>query len=143
MPNYQNALSQPIFKTISQAADALGVETYVIGGFVRDYILKRDTSKDIDVVAVGSGITLARKVSQLLPNTPKVQVFKTYGTAMLRYNDIEIEFILNGELQKFNSEIIKVDKSNDLAMTTSVSPALMFVCSFNILTSLDVSSSSS
>ena len=76
MPNYQNALSQPIFKTISQAADALGVETYVIGGFVRDYILKRDTSKDIDVVAVGSGITLARKVSQLLPNTPKVQVFK-------------------------------------------------------------------
>ncbi|WP_299209455.1 HD domain-containing protein [uncultured Dokdonia sp.] len=93
MPNYQNALSQPIFKTISQAADALGVETYVIGGFVRDYILKRDTSKDIDVVAVGSGITLARKVSQLLPNTPKVQVFKTYGTAMLKSGQTEVEFV--------------------------------------------------
>ncbi len=93
MPNYQNALSQPVFKTISQAADALELETYVIGGYVRDYILKRGTAKDIDVVAVGSGIELARKVSQLLPNKPKVQVFKTYGTAMLKSGQTEVEFV--------------------------------------------------
>ncbi|WP_299679755.1 HD domain-containing protein [uncultured Dokdonia sp.] len=93
MPTYQNALSDPIFKTISQAADALALESYVIGGFVRDYILKRGTAKDIDVVAVGSGIELAQKVSQLLPNRPKVQVFKTYGTAMLRSGNTEVEFV--------------------------------------------------
>lgn len=93
MPNYQNALSDPIFKTISQAADALDLETYVIGGFVRDYILQRGTAKDIDVVAVGSGIALARKVSELLPNKPNVQVFKTYGTAMLKSGQIEVEFV--------------------------------------------------
>ena len=93
MPNYQNALSQPVFKTISQAAEALELETYVIGGYVRDYILKRGTAKDIDVVAVGSGIELAQKVSQLLPNKPKVQVFKTYGTAMLRTGQTEVEFV--------------------------------------------------
>ncbi|MGB1270233.1 MAG: CCA tRNA nucleotidyltransferase, partial [Flavobacteriaceae bacterium] len=65
---------------------------YVIGGFVRDIILERPC-KDIDVVAIGSGIELAQKVASLLPNSPKVQVFNTYGTAMLRTDDIEIEFV--------------------------------------------------
>ena len=65
----------------------------MIGGFVRDILLNRDHKKDIDIVAIGSGIDLALKVSELLPNKPKVQVFKTYGTAMLRYDDIEIEFV--------------------------------------------------
>ena len=65
----------------------------MIGGFVRDLILDRDFKKDIDIVAVGSGIELALKVSQLLANKPKVQVFKTYGTAMLRFEDTEIEFV--------------------------------------------------
>ena len=65
----------------------------MIGGFVRDLLLNRDFKKDIDIVAVGSGIELALKVSQLLPNKPKVQVFKTYGTAMLRFEDTEIEFV--------------------------------------------------
>ncbi len=91
--NLKNALNNPIFNTISHAADDLQLETYVIGGFVRDYILKRGEVKDIDVVAVGSGIKLARKVSELLPNKPKVQVFKTYGTAMLRSNQIDVEFV--------------------------------------------------
>jgi len=90
---YKDALLHPIFNYISQAADNLQLETYVIGGFVRDYFLKRGTHKDIDVVAVGSGIELALAVSELLPNKPKVQVFKTYGTAMLRYKDIEVEFV--------------------------------------------------
>lgn len=91
--NYKEALSNPIFKTIQQAAKELQLDSYVIGGFVRDFILKRGTAKDIDVVAVGSGIELAEKVASLLPNQPKVQVFKTYGTAMLKTDDVEVEFV--------------------------------------------------
>ena len=91
--NYTDALSNPIFKTISKATDELALESYVIGGFVRDYILQRGKEKDIDVVAVGSGITLAKKVAQLLPNNPKVQVFKTYGTAMLKVGQTDVEFV--------------------------------------------------
>lgn len=90
---YKEAISSEIFKTISKASKELNIDSYVIGGFVRDYFLKRGTAKDIDVVAVGSGIDLAQKVSKLLPNKPKVQVFKTYGTAMLRFKDVEIEFV--------------------------------------------------
>jgi tRNA nucleotidyltransferase/poly(A) polymerase len=91
--NYKESLNNKIFEVISQASQELGIDSYVIGGFVRDLILKRDFKKDIDIVAVGSGIELALKVSTLLPNKPKVQVFKTYGTAMLRYEDTEIEFV--------------------------------------------------
>lgn len=91
--NYKEALNHSIFEIVAQAAQKLGVDAYVIGGFVRDYILQRDSKKDIDIVAVGSGIDLALEVSELLPNKPKVQVFKNYGTAMLRFNDIDIEFV--------------------------------------------------
>ena len=90
---YKDALKHPIFEYISKASSNLQLETYVIGGFVRDYFLKRGTPKDIDIVAVGSGIDLANEVSKLLPNKPKVQIFKTYGTAMLRFDDMEIEFV--------------------------------------------------
>ncbi len=91
--NHKQALKHNVFKIISQSAKKLNLDCYVIGGFVRDYLLQRGTPKDIDIVAVGSGITLAKEVSKNLPNLPKVQVFKTYGTAMLKYNDIEIEFV--------------------------------------------------
>ncbi|MDN3665391.1 CCA tRNA nucleotidyltransferase [Algibacter miyuki] len=91
--NYKEALSHPIFKVISQSAKELNLDSYVIGGFVRDFILKRGNAKDIDVVAIGNGINLAKQVAKNLPNKPKVQVFKTYGTAMLMFNDIEIEFV--------------------------------------------------
>ena len=90
---YKEAISNKIFEYITQATEELQLESYVIGGFVRDFILQRGNAKDIDVVTVGSGIELAQKVASLLPNTPKVQVFKTYGTAMLRYQDIEVEFV--------------------------------------------------
>lgn len=90
---YTKELDNPIFKIIAQASQELKLESYVIGGFVRDIILNRDHKKDIDIVAVGSGIELALKVSSLLPKKPKVQVFKTYGTAMLRFEDTEIEFV--------------------------------------------------
>lgn len=91
--NYSEALSLPIFKIVAQAAEELGFPAYVIGGFVRDYLLGRSGKKDIDIVAVGSGIDLALKVAELIPHRPKVQVFKNYGTAMLRYNDMDIEFV--------------------------------------------------
>lgn len=91
--NFKKAISLPAFEYISQASESLQVETYVIGGYVRDFLLDRDKPKDIDIVAVGSGIDLANKVADLLPFNPKVQVFKTYGTAMLKIKDLEIEFV--------------------------------------------------
>lgn len=101
--NYNKALNNPIFEIIAKASQQLTVESYVIGGFVRDYILGRESKKDIDIVAVGSGIELALKVSSLLPSKPKVQVFKTYGTAMLRYKDIDIEFV-GARKESYNKE---------------------------------------
>jgi len=101
--NYIKALQNPIFKIIAQASQELNVDSYVIGGFVRDYLLHRDFKKDIDIVAVGSGIELALKVSELIPNKPKVQVFKNYGTAMLRYNEIDIEFV-GARKESYNQE---------------------------------------
>ena len=91
--NYKEAIADNIFSIISNASEKLNVKSYVIGGFVRDFILQRGIPTDIDIVAVGSGIDLAKKVASLLPNRPKVQVFKTYGTAMLRFNDVELEFV--------------------------------------------------
>lgn len=91
--NYKNALSHNIFKVISEAAKDLNLNAFVIGGFVRDFLLNRGSHKDIDIVAIGSGIELAKAVAKKLPNQPKVQIFKTYGTAMLRFEDLEIEFV--------------------------------------------------
>jgi len=91
--NYKDALTHPVFKTIATASEELGLSSYVIGGFVRDFLLKRGNAKDIDVVTIGNGIALAKKVANLLPNKPKVKVFKTYGTAMLETGDIEVEFV--------------------------------------------------
>lgn len=91
--NHKSALQDPVFRVISKAAAQLQLETYVIGGYVRDYILQRGDAKDIDIVAVGSGIALAKKVAEILPGKPKVTVFKTYGTAMLKSGGIELEFV--------------------------------------------------
>ena len=91
--NFSNALQNPVFKTVSKSASNLGLESYVIGGLVRDYIMNRGDAKDIDIVAVGSGIELAQEVSRLLPGKPKVSVFKNYGTAMLKTGSMELEFV--------------------------------------------------
>lgn len=86
-------LSHPIFKIVKQAAHNIGVECYTIGGFVRDIFLERD-SKDVDIVAIGSGIELAKEVARLLPNKPEVSYFKNFGTAMLKTKDHwDIEFV--------------------------------------------------
>ena len=91
--NYKHALTLPLFQVISESAGQLGIDCYVVGGFVRDFILERGREKDIDIVAVGSGIELAKRVAKNLPNTPKIQIFKTYGTAMIRYEGVELEFV--------------------------------------------------
>lgn len=81
-----------VFKKIAHAAEELGVPCYVIGGFVRDKIIGRPT-KDADIVCVGDGITLAHKVAERFQPSPKVAFFKTYGTAQIRLDDWEIEFV--------------------------------------------------
>jgi len=91
--HFEQALKNPIFKTIASCAAALETPCYVVGGYVRDFILCRDTGQDIDVVAIGNGIKLAESVAKALPNAPKVSIFKTYGTAMLRFKGIDLEFV--------------------------------------------------
>lgn len=91
--NYQEALDQhPIFDTLAKAAKKLNYPTYIIGGWVRDLLLKRP-SKDIDVVCQGSGIELARAAAQLLNPKPKVSFFKNFGTANFRFGEYEVEFV--------------------------------------------------
>ncbi|HEY4650563.1 MAG TPA: HD domain-containing protein [Pontibacter sp.] len=82
----------PVFDVVAAAAAELSVDAYVIGGFVRDLVLKRP-SKDIDVVCIGDGIALAELVSKKLPHKPRVSVFKNFGTAMLRSGEWEVEFV--------------------------------------------------
>lgn len=87
------ALKKPIFKIISDCSESLNVASYVVGGYVIDIILSGKKSNDIDIVAIGDGIELAKAVSNALPNKPKVSVYKTYGTAMICHNNIDLEFV--------------------------------------------------
>ena len=108
--NLANHLQHPVFETIARVAAREGTETYVIGGFVRDLLLPERVpgkragegmdepqravpAKDIDIVAVGSGIGLAGKVKQALPGEASLTVFKNFGTAMLKWGETEIEFV--------------------------------------------------
>lgn len=87
------AIEQNIFHTISRSALEIQQDVYVIGGYVRDFLLNERCSKDIDVVTTGSGVMLAKQVSQNLNPQPKLTIFKRFGTAMLRYKGREIEFV--------------------------------------------------
>ncbi len=90
-PNMQQHLKHPIFNIISSVADKYDKETYVIGGYVRDALLKRPTH-DVDILVIGSGIEFAKLVSHKL-GSPKVSVFKTFGTAMFRHQRLDVEFV--------------------------------------------------
>ena len=85
-------LKLKIFDVISKVSDEMQQESFVIGGYVRDIFLDRP-SKDIDVVTLGSGIELANAVAKNLKSKPAVNVFKNFGTAMLKYESFEIEFV--------------------------------------------------
>lgn len=84
--------SDPVFSWIGETADELGVECYVVGGYVRDLFLQRP-SKDIDVVVVGSGIGMAQALGRRLGKQAHVSVFKHFGTAQVKYKEIEVEFV--------------------------------------------------
>jgi len=88
----KDKLSGKIFETISLVADNMALECYVIGGYVRDIFLHRP-SKDIDVVTVGKGINLAEAVARQLGDKVHLSVFKNFGTAQLKYKDVEVEFV--------------------------------------------------
>lgn len=90
--NLGGSLEHSIFSTVGKVADALGVEAYVVGGFVRDIILKR-ASKDIDFVCIGSGIALAEAVAAKLGPKVHVSFFKNFGTAQIRIDEMEVEFV--------------------------------------------------
>ena len=85
-------LNQELFHQISEAADRLGVECYVVGGYVRDIFLERP-SNDIDVVVVGSGISVAQELKRMLGRKAHLSVFKNFGTAQVKFHDTEVEFV--------------------------------------------------
>lgn len=87
------AIQNPIFEIIEKASASLNLKSYVIGGFVRDFLLERGIPKDIDVVALGSGIDLAKEVASNIEKKTKISVFKNFGTAMIRFEDLEVEFV--------------------------------------------------
>lgn len=90
--NLSSSLTHPVFKTIGSVADTAGVEAFVVGGYVRDILLKRE-SRDIDFVCVGSGIALAGQVAQALGPDVRVNVYKNFGTAQLALEDYNLEFV--------------------------------------------------
>ena len=97
MRNLTNAqlatlLDKDIFHKISEASDKLGVECYVVGGYVRDLFLERP-SNDIDVVVVGSGIQVATELKNILGKKAHISVFRNFGTAQVKYRDTEVEFV--------------------------------------------------
>jgi poly(A) polymerase len=98
----QQHLKHPIFKVVSESAAELNIPAYVIGGWVRDLILNRPC-KDIDIVAIGSGIDLAEDVAKKLGNQYQVHVFKNFGTAQIKYEDYDIEFV-GARKESYHSE---------------------------------------
>jgi putative nucleotidyltransferase with HDIG domain len=87
-----NPRETELLKAVAEAAAKIGVPAFAVGGFVRDKILNRPT-KDIDVVCIGDGMVLAQAFSKLFHPTPPVSLFKTFGTAQVKFDDIEIEFV--------------------------------------------------
>ena len=88
-----NSLNLDIFKIISEASHDLKIDAYVVGGFVRDLIINKSVKKDIDIMCVGSGIDLAKAVQEKINPKAKVSIFKRYGTAMVTFNDYQVEFV--------------------------------------------------
>jgi putative nucleotidyltransferase with HDIG domain len=90
--NLSSSLTHPVFKIVGTVADAADVQAFVVGGYVRDILLNRN-SKDIDFVCVGSGIELAEKVAEALGPKVRVNVYKNFGTAQISMDDLDLEFV--------------------------------------------------
>lgn len=91
--NHKEALNNPVFKTLNQVSESMGLSSFVIGGFTRDYLLGKENPKDIDIVVIGSGIDFAKEVSKALKGSSEISIFKNYGTAMIKYKDVILEFV--------------------------------------------------
>ena len=91
--NYARLLRDRIFSRVGKVADQLGVEAYVVGGYVRDAMLRRGELNDIDFVTVGSGINLAAAVARELGKGTHIGIFRTYGTAQVQRGRLELEFV--------------------------------------------------
>lgn len=89
----EKALIHPIFELVRETSEELGRESYVVGGYVRDFLLTGEWKTDIDFVTVGSGVELAQKVHSKAKGASKLSVFKRFGTAMFRWQGVEIEFV--------------------------------------------------
>ena len=85
-------IDKDIFHKISDAADKLGLECYVVGGYVRDLFLERP-SNDIDVVVVGSGISVANELKKIIGKRAHISVFQNFGTAQVKFGGMEVEFV--------------------------------------------------
>ena len=86
-------LEEGIFKTIMNTSHELNIDSYVVGGFVRDYILNKEIAKDIDILCIGSGINFAINVQNSIDSTKKINIYKRFGTAMLKWKDFTVEFV--------------------------------------------------
>jgi poly(A) polymerase len=104
--NFRQYVDDKLFHTISEQAAALGVEVYAIGGFVRDIVLKRPCT-DIDFVTNGKGIELAQACAKAL-KVGKVDIFKNFGTAHFRYNNLDLEFV-GARKESYRAESRKPD----------------------------------
>ncbi|MEY2970307.1 MAG: hypothetical protein RLZZ599_680 [Bacteroidota bacterium] len=93
MADHNSFITDPIFKIVGMAADDLGQECYVVGGFVRDKLMGRPIKMDLDFTTVGSGIELAKKVQKELNPRPKLSVFKNFGTAHMNWKGVDLEFV--------------------------------------------------
>ncbi len=90
--NLSNKIDKPVFHVVGDAADSLAMPCYVVGGYVRDLYLERE-SKDIDFVSVGSGIDVAEKVAEILGKGTYLNVFRNFGTAQVKNREYELEFV--------------------------------------------------
>ena len=93
LDNIKESINNEIFKIISERCEENNLECYVIGGYVRDHLIGKKSSKDIDILVVGNGIKIAENVAKKLKLKSKVTIFKNFGTAMFKYKNFEIEFV--------------------------------------------------
>ncbi|AGW86220.1 Polynucleotide Adenylyltransferase Region [Blattabacterium sp. (Nauphoeta cinerea)] len=91
--NLSSAIHKKIFYIVSISAQRIKQNSYVIGGYVRDFLLGKIESKDLDILTIGEGIKLAKEVSKYIEPSPKIRIFKRFGTAMLEYDNQRIEFV--------------------------------------------------